>query len=334
MNLRLLAHSWVLLGLALWAGCLGEAPRGNPLDPLSEGFEAAGDVVGRVTGFYAPFSGLAEAEVRLTPGPYVAQTDADGQFVIEGVPVGMYEITAVKDGYEVGLDTVAVAVGQARRKELRLSGLPAIASLTLQTSHVSRWWPPPLDLYVLTVTADIVDPDGLADIDSVWVEIPALGFDAPLPAAQVPGRFQRSLPEAELPTATLFELQGLDIRVRTLDRSGSRMHSSPQSLSRILDVVPVAGEPQAGISITDPQPTLTWQQVRLPHTFSYRVAVARVDLGAETRVWALDGIDANATNVRVGVPLAPGATYNWTIDIVDGFGNWTRSRPVGFIVVP
>jgi hypothetical protein len=203
-----------------------------------------------------------------------------------------------------------------------------------QRRHRHRRLPPPFDLYVLTVTADVVDPDGLADIDSVWVEVPALGFAAPLPATQEPGRFQRSLTEAELPTATLFELQGLDIRVRTLDRSGSRVHSAPQALSRILDVVPVAGEPQAGISISEPRPTLTWQQVRLPYAFTFRVAVSRVDLGAETQVWALDGIDANATSVQVGVPLTAGATYNWTLDVVDGFGNWTRSRPVGFIVVP
>lgn len=333
MNLRLPAYSCVVLGLALWTGCLGEAPRGNPLDPMSEGFQPVGNVVGRVTGFYAPFPGLAGAEVRLTPGPYVAQTDADGQFVIEAVPEGIYEVAAVKDGYEVGLDTVAVAVGQARRKELRLSGLPVVADLTLLTTHISRWWPPPLDLYALTVTADIVDLDGLADIDSVWVEIPALGFAAPLPATQVSGRFQRNLSEAELPAATLFGVQGLGIRVHTLDRAGSRSSSPPQSLSRILDVVPVAGEPQAGISINDPQPTLTWQPVRLPFGFSYRVAVSRADFGAETEVWALGGIDASATSVQVGVALTAGATYNWTLDVVDGFGNWTRSKPAGFIVV-
>ena len=98
------------------AGCLGEAPHENPLDPLSDAYRDAGTVEGRVTGIYPPFEGREGVRVLLTPlagGAEIAtRTDASGAFRLDAIASGLYEVVASGDGFRAATDTVEVAWGR------------------------------------------------------------------------------------------------------------------------------------------------------------------------------------------------------------------------------
>lgn len=321
----------VVVGLVFITGCLDDAGHGNPLDPMSDGFEEVGTLTGQVTSFYAPFRSLDGVEVRLTPGPFVALTDAQGQFTFRRIPVGTYVVQAGKEGFAAATDTVAVTLGPPVETTLRLDGLPTVVALTTATVHVSRWWPPPLDLFRLEVSAQVDDPDGVADVEEVFLEIPELGFSTTLQSGGEPGRFTQSIPEATFPTGALQALMGRPFRLRLRDRAGFERMDDPWTLVRVIEETPVAVDPQGLTVLNDPTPLLTWERVRLPYPFTFQVEIIRQEANVQVRERLMTGLPPESTSVQVAAPLAPGS-YLWTVSIVDEFGNRSGSKEVGFII--
>ena len=94
-----------LLGILLFGliastpGCLGDADRGNPLDPLSPNFLDEGQVGGRVAD--RSLSGIGGGTVTLSPGGLETTTDNAGNFLLGGVPSGSYTIISNAAGYAV-----------------------------------------------------------------------------------------------------------------------------------------------------------------------------------------------------------------------------------------
>ena len=321
----------VVVGLVFATGCLEDAGHGNPLDPMSENFEEVGTLNGHVTSFYAPYQNLDGVEVRLTPGPFVALTNAQGRFAFRRIPVDTYVVQALKEGFAVATDTVAVPLGPPVETTLRLDGLPSLVDLSTATVHISRWWPPPLDLFRLEVSAQITDPDGVADVEEVFLEIPALGFSTTLQSGGEPGRFTQSIPEASFPTGALQALMGRPFRLRLRDRAGFEHMTDPWTLVRVIEETPVAVDPQGLAVLSDPTPVLTWERVRLPYPFTFQVEIIRQEANVQVRERLLTGLPPESTSVQVAAPLAPGS-YLWTVSIVDEFGNRSGSKEVGFII--
>ncbi len=327
----------LLFPVALW-GCLDDASRGNPLDPLSDNFDGTGRLEGRVTNTFAPFEGLAGAEVRLTPGPHLAVTDSEGRFAFDRLTLAeptfatTFTATIIRDGYAITSDTVTVALGQTTAREVRLPGLPFVEGVTLTTIHTTRFWPPPQDVYALQAVALVGDVDGVADVDSVWLVVPDLDFRVPLAADQEAGRYTRSFTEAELPTATLQALQGRAFVVDVLDRSGNVVRSRPTLLARIIETTPAPGMPSGGTLVASNRPELSWTPVRVAFPFTYRVEVWRaINSSIEELFWRQDDIPPTSTTLTVGINL-PSGPYNWRLSIVDELGNWSRSVQASFVV--
>ncbi|MEX1055564.1 MAG: carboxypeptidase-like regulatory domain-containing protein, partial [Rhodothermales bacterium] len=86
-------HSLLAAVLLSSIGCLSDAERSNPLDPLSEDFENVGIFEGLTTRFYPPHSPVRNVEVMLLPGPYITDSDADGRFVFRNIPAGEYRVS-------------------------------------------------------------------------------------------------------------------------------------------------------------------------------------------------------------------------------------------------
>lgn len=322
---------FVSLAVCGLVGCLGDASHSNPLDPLSNGFEEVGIYNGRVTGIYSPFQGLSGASVWLTPGPFLAQTDSDGQFHFDRLPAQNYNVRAEKDGFSTVIDSVRVRVGRVVGDTLRLDGLPVVSNLELVTVHHSRWWPPPLDLFSLEVTATVSDPDGAPDVTQVWLEIPEMNFADTLIATTEPGLFVRNLTEADLPAPSLSSLLGRTLQIRLLDRAGIDNVIPARSLVRVIEQTPVATDPQGLVAVADATPKLTWDKMRLAYPFEYHVEVIRQEANVAIQVQTMAGISPDSTSVRVSAPLAPG-TYSWAVSVVDEFGNRSRSKEAGFVV--
>lgn len=318
-----------LLGLSA-AGCLDEAPRGNPLDPLANNFADEGGVAGRVTGFYEPLEPIAGAEVRLTPGPYLAETDAAGRFAVRGLPSGTYLLAAAPSGFAGRVDTVAVEAGRTTPVDLRLNGLPTASDVALTAVHISRWWPQE-DLYLLDVQVAATDPDGQADVTRVWLEVPDWAFADTLAAGRAPGTYAGRLEERRLPGGRLHALLGRTVQVWARDRVGAVGPPVEAALTRVIDAVPVAVSPQGLETVADPRPTLVWDRLRLPFDVTFEVEVVRVDNGILTTTAVVAGLPAEATSAQPPEALAPGS-YIWTVTVVDEYGNRSRSKEAGFVV--
>lgn len=178
--------------------------------------------------------------------------------------------------------------------------------------------------------ADVTDPDGLADVEQVWLEIQDMNFSGALQPSGEPGRFVNVFPEPVLPSNSLPALMGRPLRLRLVDRAGIENVTPPYFLVRVIDATPVATTPTGGVVLTDPRPAFQWQTVRLPYPFRFRIEIFR-DEGFSIRERVFDDLPADSTSLRIETPL-PSGQYFWTVSIVDEFGNRSRSNQEGFFI--
>ena len=321
-------------------GCLDDAPRDNPLDPLSGEFRDEGGVAGRVTGIYPPFEGRADVPVRFIPvGPagrpeLATRTDGAGHFALHEVPAGPYAIVAEGEGFRSAADTVAVEAGRVAETTLQLDALPAVAEQELRTVHIVRWFPE-APVFQLEVEVRAEDPDRPEDVAGAALAIPdpaAPGAFVTLPLQSVNGevgRFVATFDDAQLPDG-VEGLLGKTLRIEVRDASGNAALGPPVSLVRVIEQSPQTVGPQ-GEASTGPSPTLVWQPAQLPFAFTYRVDLFLVAAGVPTLIEQQTAIDPAITSHTVQQALAQG-DYYWTVWTVDAFGNRSRSKEAAFRV--
>ena len=335
---RIPAYIATLALLVSASACLDDADRGNPLDPLSDNFADEGTVRGRVVS--RSLNGVGAVTVRLEPGGPSTTTDGSGSYSIDGVPSGDYTVVVEAAGYSGSSTSVTVAPGVPATADFELNGLPVLEEWVINTAHISRWWPLE-DLFQIEVTAVASDVDGVFDLDDVWLEIPDFSFADTLSSTPEPGNFAKTLPELILPTTTIHSLLGRSMHISVRDRQDMTISSPSVQLVRVIDETPVAVD---GAFQTGPQdclveqpgvgavPLIEWHQLFLPYSFTHRVDIVRVDTGLETAVQRIDDIPSTATTVQSS-PL-PSGEYYWTVAVVDEFQNRSRSKQVGFCIIP
>ncbi len=334
-NVVLLAA--IAVGFVLIAGCVGDAERGNPLDPLSDNFQNSGAVAGTVSSYFPPFGGINGVRVRLAPlgigVERVAITDAAGRFSITNTPAGNYQVSTELDGYAPLIDTVAVEVGVLVELTLPINGIPAVAVTSIHSEHLDRWFPQD-PIFQLSVEAYVSDPDGIGDVSQVHIVGPSIGYSDTLSAvAGEPGVYRRILSESELPISAQ-DMLGLPLQIEATDNQGVNGLSIPVQIVRILSVFPQGQDP-APLDTAGSRPTFVWRMLELPFTFTQRLDVAFVPVpGQEVPVLRYSGIASTDTTFTIPDVL-PAGNYSWTVSAVDAFGNLSRSRPLGpFSVTP
>ena len=337
-RLRLCLVLCAALGLAASVGC-GDAPRGNPLDPLADGFRDEGGISGRVTGLYPPFPGRPGVQVRLIPvGPagrpeLATRTDGEGRFALSDVPAGPYAVEADEEGFASAADTVSVEAGVVAEAMIQLNALPVVTEQSLRSVHILRW--PPLEpVFQLEVEAAAEDPDRPQDLAGASLVVPGLDFSAELVETEPgTGVFAATLDERELPAPGVETLLGQTVRIEARDVSGNAGLGPPQSLVRVIEQSPQTVSPQLLETVNTPTPTLVLQPAQLPFAFTYRVDVFVVNAaGIPQLVDRYEDIDPNQTSLQVEEELASGEDHFWTVWVVDAFGNRSRSREAGFTV--
>lgn len=321
----------ILVWAVLFCGCLGEVEHTNPLDPNAPGFDSVGTLGGVTTRYYPPFLPLENATVMLEPGMYSVTSNQDGRFVFRDVPAGEYVLSASKDGFESQDEIVEVELGASVDSvQVRLDGLPIFRSISIYSTHISRWFPTE-DLYRLDAVVSVEDPDGLGDVDSVWFAIPSRDFEYGLRATNISGQYEEFILSESLPGNSLYALQGDQIVVEAMDAAGLISTSDPRHILRVIDYTPVAIDPQGQEVLDTSTPTLSWEDAALPYEFTYRVEVTRVQANVETTFYSKPDIPSDNLSHQVDMDLSPG-TYYWTVFVVDQYGNRSRSKEAGFII--
>jgi thermitase len=100
----------------------------TPREPLT------GSIAGRVTDA-ADGSTIAGATV--SDGVGTATTDANGQYIMSGVPDGTYTVTASAAGYSTSSQTLSVAAGQTSIADFALSKLPPPAPVAMWVDSIT-----------------------------------------------------------------------------------------------------------------------------------------------------------------------------------------------------
>lgn len=308
-------------------GCFEGAPRNNPLDPQGENFQDAGGLTVEVTTFYAPRQGLDDVTVETDPGNFTGQTDANGEVFIPNLASGTYTIKASREGYAAQMATINITAGEFSTTALALPGLPEFQKIQVNTVHISRWWPPPQELFRLNVNVTLDDRDGLADLEEVWLEIPSFDYRTTLSPQTTPGSFSRLIQGDSLPAA-LPALLGQDMFLYARDRSATISQSEKQAIFRVIETSPLAVSPRDLGLLDNNAPALSWEATAINFPFTYTVDVVRVDNNIQNLVRSIPDISSDSTSIQVDA-LETGE-YFWTVSIVDAFGNSSRSREAGF----
>ena len=323
--------------IILVSGCFGDVDHDNPLDADSDGFEAVGTISVSATRFYPPFEGLDGVEVqfsRLEDGRAaklirIDQTRGGGVLLASGLEEGRYEVLASLSGFSSSRDSVIVEIARVKSVNVALDGLPFATQQSVVAVHTSRWFPQPQDLFTLEIDVRMDDPDGTADIDSVWIEIPSTGLSLPLLPTPTLGRFAETISENRLSPFLLQQLLGLDVHIRAVDQAGFDNLIEPRRLVRVIDETPIAISPQGETLLSTSTPQLVWEAARVPFGFTYRIDVVREEVNVQVTVETQQDVSSLASSAVVSTPLTPG-NYYWTISIVDTFGNRSRSKEAGF----
>jgi len=330
-----------LLAASLTAGCLGDAERGNPVDPRSDNFRDAGSVVGSVVRESAPSEGIPGALLTLAPaaGGAALQTFAagDGSFEFANVPAGTWIAVASRTGYSPDTTTVEITAGRlAPAMTFHLNALPRITAQSVRSERINRFFPDPGVFSQIIVEATVLEPDGAADLVAVDFVIP--DFDNPsvllfrdslfaIPNTQ--NLFRRVIPEEDLPVS-IQDLLGRNLYIEARDRSGAVQRGSDTHVVRIVEAIPETVFPQTTSDIVTVPFTLQWQPLTLPYAFTWRIEVFFVPApGLEQPLPPVNSIPSSETELTVSAVL-PAGNYAWRVSAVDQFGNLARSREAGF----
>ena len=331
--------------MAAWlvAGCLGDAERGNPLDPLSDNFRDAGGIVGVVSRMSAPSEGIPGARVTLTPatgGPaLVSVAGDDGRFTFQAVPTGSYVAIAEQAGYSADTAAVDVAAGRVSPEvTLLLNALPRITAQSVRSERINRHFPEPETFSQIVIEATVVEPDGAADLVAVDFVIP--DFDNPetllfreslFAVPNSANLFRRVILETALPVS-IQDLLGRNLFIEARDRSGAIARGTDTHVVRIVEAIPATTFPQTLSDSVSVPFTLDWEPLMLPYAFTWRVELFFVPSpGLEQPLPPVTGIPSSQTDLTVTSTL-PEGNYAWRVSAVDEFGDLARSREAAFLL--
>jgi hypothetical protein len=318
--------------LLLLLHACGEAPRDNPLDPLSPNPETRGELLVRAQSFYPPYSPLPEIALLLTPGNVLLRTNAEGNALFSNLVAGDYAVATDHRGYVADSAKIAVRPRQTSQHTFRLNALPRIANPVVYSEHISRWFPSNRDLYRLVIAAQVSDTDGAQDIVNVKASSQNHGELGALAFRPETGRYELTLTNFESPRPALPEYLGEPLTLEARDREAATSRSLPFTLTRVIESTPTAETP-ATFTTTGARPRFKWRGLALPFHFTFRVDISQFSPEQQfaTLFESIPNIPADSS-AYVPARDLPAGTYYWTVSIVDRQGNVSRSKEATFEV--
>ncbi len=323
-----------IVGIGLCAAmfaCATPAEHSNPLDPESPNFTKQGVLRGQVTTIYQPYQALAGANVHLQPLGISLQSDSEGRFVFGKLDSGSYVVVAAKPGYTTLQRNAKVIAREDRALEMRLDGLPVVASAKITSARVVTREASAPRLF-LEIAAEVTDPDGANDIQRVLIKMPGRAAPDSLTRASGLASWQRIFSSDSLAPLNLHNLVGASLEITAEDGAGEKAASQAFQLARLITeepqpVYPINGEV---FPRSNNERNLRWQLPAIAFDHSVRVEVYRLDAGFPVLILT--------ANLRVGAVSLPypgsltSGTYYWTVKVLDGFGNSSRSKEATFQV--
>jgi hypothetical protein len=320
-----------ILLAVLVVGCT-EAPHDNPLDPLSPNYATDGVLTGTVV-LKSLGTAITSAQIRTVQDGIAVMSDSAGRFSFQRLSLGTHMFVCTKENFAPDSQRVTLASGSAQSLTFALNGAPVVSSMQILTRKIDQYYPSPQ--YYADVSASVSDPNGVADLDSVWFRVDSLYFFMDyLPSTKL---FQVRIFKYDLPTNTIQWLVGKPLHIVSKDRGKAVNTSEIFMVTRVIEYGATPLYPSsANHDTTNGTPTLRWSPPAVTFNYTYTLTIARDDAGTQTVVWNQPDVSsfyeeyAYPTDGSVP-PLSPG-NYVWAVTVVDEFGNSCRSKESFFVV--
>jgi hypothetical protein len=311
-----------LLILSLLLAC--SPKRDNPFDlnsPEYEGYPIYGHVERIYNGGPIP-----DAEVSLWPIGRFTFADSSGGFTFSNLEPGEYNLWAEAQGFAAESLSITLEDPEGEEVNLLLDALPVLSRSRVITQVIDNTFPVPDSLNAIFRTR-VYDPDGLLDIDTVFVIIE----DDTFGLSHADSEYVSILPEGDLPGGTLESLLGTAHRFEVHDLSGNGSCDSLVYLTRIVTNYARQNSPVGGATV-DPSPTLSWRPTFASYPVHFDIRIYLIDIGLPL-VYSVESIHGDSTNYQVQATLSAGE-HIWVIWTIDEHGNSARPEPALFNVQP
>ena len=315
-----------IMGMIL-SSCFSDAPRDNPLD--SQNSPQTYSFSGSVHTYYLhpPRSIIVDSKITLQPGDRITYSNSNGDFFYTNLPAGAYTIFCETNNFLA--DSIQVSLPEQSTIEFFLDGLPYFKEIKLN-SHIISHWPPVEDLYYIELNVTASDTDGVEDLDLLWFEVAALGLLDTLERTGSPGLFNLKRQQDIL---SLNQYIGQEFQFYLRDKFGAVIRSDNHHITRIIEQTPQLTFPVQADTLTSPF-QLSWQTVYLPFQFTLAIEITLINtFGIPVLMDRITGIPANTSSYLYSNNLDAGIYY-WTLEIIDEFGNSSRSNEGTFIISP
>ncbi len=310
---------WFLVFLFL--SC--KANRDNPYDPQSPNYIKEGRVKGRVTDMVGiPLEGV---NVSTIPIKFSTTTDSIGEFVLNPDP-GTWRFVAQLSSYATDTtDTININVGDTTIMNFLLNGIPVIKSACAISCQEDMGFPS-YNVYWGYISCEVQDPDGIQDIDSVWVVVEldtgnftqGLSFNA--------GIYEAEICESPYPNHELENLVGRPFTIHALDKKGTIGSSLDFYIPRIIYKISYNISPIDKDTLPQATPIdFVWRKINPIYPVVYRLILQYSNLDT---VLTYD----NILDTTVVIDSLPQAIYRWKVQAIDEFGNFSCSRATNFTV--
>jgi hypothetical protein len=320
---------FIFLMTLILISCINDAAYENPYDPRSGSMPKGGIINGMVTKYYDLDVPLDSARITLLPYGIYLETGNDGRYEFRDIPPGEHRLICQKEGY--AMDSIRInLVNDEIRHNFRLNALPEITQASLITHHISRWWPVE-DRYILEMSVEVEDKDGINEIDSVWMTIDEYNYARSLDRMENLSEYGIFILDYQLPVSPVHLIQGKQIKTLCTDLVGNTSAPKMLYITRIIDIVPHVVYPSNQETIDSFPMTFKWQEEFLPYPISYKLEIYQINFGLYTKIFEVDSIDQNISEYKYSDELLTG-DYFWLIYIVDSDGNTSSSKEGTFRV--
>jgi hypothetical protein len=327
-----MAHRFIFFPLLFIAvGCVDDAPRDNPLDPLSPSYAGRGSLIGRVI-VNGQSSGIPGAVIEDTNTGLNVVSDSAGYFHFNGLPEGVHRFICTKQNFVADTFDAQILPYAPADILLGLNGLPVVAAQNILTRKIDQYFPSPQ--YFVEIEANVSDPNSINDLDSVWFTVDSLNF--PLSYSLNTKNFVATIYKYQLPTNTIQWLVGKPLRIIARDVGNAVGSGAPFYVTRVIENTATPKYPSSfNNDTTDAAPVFQWLPPDVTFNYTYTISLSRMDGGIPVPVWSIEGIDSFYEQFSYPVGSAPVLTpgpYAWSISVVDEFGNYARSKESAFFV--
>ncbi len=303
-----------------------DAPRTNPVDPNNPDNNII-KLEGAVKTVSFPNVPIKNVTVHWQPDNLYTNTGTDGKFSFTNI--SRIDGWLFFDNENFNRDSSFIHWGAQRKlnHEKFLNAVPSLDSLEFYSIVENRFQI--TQKYQVVIRARIVDYDGENDIDTVFVDNPALDITKKLVFNVQTGFYEKSLSLIDLNTTSLDQLIGKDFNIKVQDLDGRIFTIGRSNIKRVIKEEILTDYPKSNQAVSVPF-ELRWKRFLPGFDYHYMIQIYTDEVNPEI-VWQADDVSSDEISFKVDTTL-PGSNFFWVIWAIDEFKNRTRSKPATFVI--